>query len=94
MEIPSSFVLGGLTWKVRFVKRLPGKYGDCDLAKQVITIKSTISKELQEQTFCHELVHAILFARGILQENHDEQETDAFATFLHQFFTTAQYDYP
>jgi hypothetical protein len=91
MKIPTSFKLGGLTWKVVLRKRLPGKYGECDLAKTTIYVRNNISQELMEQTFCHELAHAIQFAMGILQENHNEQEIDAFATFLHQFLTSAEY---
>lgn len=92
MKIPTSFQLGGITWKVVLRKRLPGKYGECDLAKTTIYVRENIDQELKEQTFCHELAHAIQFAMGISQENHDEQQIDAFATFLHQFLTSAQYD--
>lgn len=92
MRIPTSFKLGGITWKVVLRKRLPGKYGECDLAKTTIYVKENIDQELKEQTFCHELIHAIMFARGISQEDHNETEVDAFATFLHQFLTSAQYN--
>jgi hypothetical protein len=91
MQIPTSFQLGGITWKVVLRKRLPGKYGECDLSKTTIYIRNNIEKELMEQTFCHELSHAIQFAMGISQEDHNEQTIDAFATFLHQFLTSAKY---
>ncbi len=88
MNIPSSFQLGGITWKVKRVKRLKGKYGDCDLAKTTIRILDTIDEKLKEQTFCHELVHAILFSMG--KADHDEEFTDAFGFMLHQFLNTQE----
>lgn len=90
MHIPNEFQLGGLKWKVVRRKRLPGKYGDCNLAKQEIQILDSLAQEVKEQTFCHELVHAIKFAMGIDQEQHVEQEVDAFAMYLHQYMNTAK----
>jgi predicted SprT family Zn-dependent metalloprotease len=93
MKIPTSFTLGGLTWKVRLMKRLPGRYGECQLSKTTIQLlDKDVTQELQEQTFCHELVHSILFAMGKPQEEHDEHFIDAFATFLHQYMTTAKHE--
>lgn len=90
MQIPSEFQLGGLTWKVRRMKRLPGRYGDCNLGKKTIQILDTLDEDLKEQTFCHELTHAIYFAMGKNQEDHPEEFIDGFAMFLHQFLTTAK----
>lgn len=88
--IPSEFQLGGFTWKVVRRKRLLGKYGDCNLATRTIRILDTIDQPLKEQTFLHELMHAIAFAMGINQEAHNEQEIDAFAMYLHQYMTSAK----
>lgn len=90
MNIPTQFQLGGFTWTVKRVKRLKDKYGDCSLDKQTMRILDTVSPQLKEQTFCHELVHAIKFSMG--EQDHDEVHTDAFATLLHQFLTTAKYE--
>ena len=90
MLIPSSFELGGFKWKVVRRKRLKDKYGDCNLAKLEIQILDTLEQELKEQTFLHELTHAIQFAMGIEQANHNEQFTDAFAMYLHQYMKTAK----
>jgi hypothetical protein len=90
MFIPSEFSLGGLTWTVKRMKRLKGRYGDCNLAKTTIQILDTIPEELKEQTFCHELVHAILVAMGKPTDEHNEEFTDAFAMFLHQYLKTAK----
>lgn len=88
MDIPSEFKLGGLTWKVKRMKQLKGKYGDCQLEKQTIRLLDTLPQELKEQTFCHELVHAIKFAMG--EDDHNEVHTDAFAMYLHQYLNTAK----
>jgi hypothetical protein len=45
--------------------------------------------EMKEQTFCHELVHAIKYMMG--EDDHDEKVVDIFATFLHQYLKTARY---
>lgn len=90
MFIPSEFTLGGLTWKVVMRKRLKGVYGLCDLKKQKIFILDTLPIELKEQTFCHELTHAIQYAMGMHEESHNETYTDAFAMFLHQYLNTAK----
>jgi hypothetical protein len=73
-------------------RRLKGRYGDCDLARSQIQLLSSVDPVIQAQTFCHELGHAISFAMGIDAENHNEQNIDAWATFLHQFMTTAEYE--
>ena len=88
MLIPNEFQLGGLKWKVVRRKRLPGKYGDCNLRKQEIQILDSLTQEVKEQTFCHEAIHAILFAMGKDQEKHEEEYVDAFAMYLHQMLTS------
>ena len=90
MNIPASFKLGGLTWKVVWRKRLKGKYGECVLEKQIIHILEGLPPELTEQTFLHELCHAIHYAMG--KNEHDEEFIDAFATMLHQALTSMQYE--
>ena len=39
-----------------------------------------------EHTFFHELMHALLYARGI--QDHDEEIVDGMAALLHQFMLT------
>ena len=90
MNIPSQFTLGGLVWKVVWRKRIKGKYGECVLHKQTIHLLSGLPPELTEQTFLHELCHAIHYAMG--KNEHNEEFIDAFATMLHQALTTAKYD--
>lgn len=84
MKIPSSFKLGGVTWKVERAP-LNAALGLCYNGKALIQLEKDLPKAVEGQTFCHELVHAIQFAMGRHTEPHDEQFTDAFAVFLHQY---------
>jgi hypothetical protein len=45
-----------------------------------------MNKVFTEQTFCHELVHAIMFSMGHTQ--HEEVFVDAFGQLLHQYERT------
>jgi hypothetical protein len=46
-------------------------------------------QEVKEQTFYHELIHAIFYMLG--KDEHDEKEVDVLATFLHHFIQSAEY---
>jgi len=60
--------------------------GKCDPEKQIISIRMDMNKQTTEQTFYHELVHAIMFTMGRL--NHDEEFVDTFGALLHQYQIT------
>jgi len=83
--LPGSFYLAGFEWTVAFRADM-SEYGRCDPTTQIIYIREGMNRQLTEQTFYHELVHAIMFSMG--QTNHDEVFTDAFGTFLHQYEKT------
>jgi len=88
MRIPNSFILGGYKWQVKYFKqseRACDYFGRCWLEKLTIEIREDIPQELKEQTFLHELCHAIYYAQGKTTEQHDEREIDSFSMFLHQF---------
>jgi hypothetical protein len=84
-NIPTSFYLVGCQWTVKYVEDL-SEYGKCDCATQVIYLRTGMNKNFTEQTFFHELVHAIMFAMG--HTNHDEVFVDAFGALLHQYERT------
>jgi hypothetical protein len=90
MVIPSEFQLGGIKWTVRRMKRLKGKWGDTSILKQEIRILDTLPQEVKEQTFCHELMHAIEIALGHNPDDHDEIAVDARAMYLHQYLNSAK----
>jgi Zn-dependent peptidase ImmA (M78 family) len=83
----TSFELAGFEWRVKYSNDI-SEYGLCNPATQEITIKAGMSKQMTDQTLCHELVHAIMFTMGKLQ--HDEEFTDAFGALLHQYEKTRQ----
>lgn len=89
MKIPKEFELAGITWKVLQDPLLRTEYGYCNQAESIIVLNTnkTINKQLLEQTFMHELVHAILFAMG--HTEHDEKFVDQFGGYLHQYLKTA-----
>ena len=89
MKIPSSFQLAAITWKVEEVDKLIGAYGVTYLQDNVIQVLKDLKPPQKKQTFCHELVHAILFSMG-KELPHDEQFVDAFAHYLHQYLETAK----
>lgn len=86
MKIPNQFQLGGIVWKVRQLDILPGLMGQCDMQKAEIHLLKTLPKQVKEQTFLHELIHALLFATG--KTEHDEVVVDGLAVFLHQFLNS------
>ncbi len=90
MRIPKQFQLGAITWEVVQKDNLLGAYGATYSGKGVVEILSDLPKQIKEQTFCHELVHCILFAMGKPSTEHDEVFVDGFAVFLHQYFNSAK----
>ena len=88
MHIPQEFQLGGITWKVEAAPLLPAHFGECDSAKATVRLDPTLEPQIREQTFCHELVHAILYGMGHPTKAHKEVFVDGFATMLHQFLNT------
>lgn len=88
MKIPKTFVLGGTTWVVEQVETLPGCMGLCNNQEAKISILKSLNKDVKEQTFFHELIHAIMFSMGKPGESHNEEFVDGFGTFLHQFQLT------
>lgn len=88
MKIPKSFSLGAVDWYVEEQSPLPGLFGVCLPDKARICLDADLPQKVREQTFCHEAVHAILFAMG--KTNHDEEFVDAFGVFLHQYLVTAK----
>lgn len=90
MIIPSEFELGGFKWHVRRVKRLKNKWGDTNVSKREIRILDTLDQQVKEQTFCHELMHAIEIALGHNPDDHDEVAIDARAMYLHQYLNSAK----
>ena len=80
--IPKTFDLVGGKWKVKVVPEMTD-LGRCDPSLFTIFIKEGLLPAYAEQTFYHELVHAVMFAMG--KTDHNEEFVEAFGVLLHQF---------
>lgn len=80
--IPKKFTLAGCEWTVVEVEEMED-LGCTNPQTFTITLRKRQNQQSKEQTFCHELVHAIKFTMGLT--DHDEKEVDAFGYLLHQF---------
>lgn len=85
MKIPREFKLGGITWKVEEHPFLPGALGATYGQETTVALLKTLPRQVKEQTYCHELVHCILYSMGVPTAEHDEKFIDGFAVFLHQY---------
>lgn len=82
MKVPNTFQLAGTVWTVEKCDLLEA-LGICMPDDSKILIRRSATKQQQEATFCHELVHAIQFTMG--RHEQDEVFTEGFAQLLHQF---------
>ncbi len=85
--IPNKFTLAGADWKVVYVDTL-NEMGHCNPETHTVALRGGMSKQATEQTFCHELIHALLFTAG--HTNHDEIFVDALGSLMHQWLKTAK----
>lgn len=100
--IPTSFKLGGNTWKVRLYKHLvqigPNNdvqhlYGLCDVESNMIKIARAIdgrvcSEETIYKTFIHEFLHAALYTCGKAYQ--DEELVIGLENMVWQYLRTAR----
>lgn len=77
MRIPKKFKIAGMTWTVKYdtaVTHDEGNFGSTHYASQTIYLDPTISKQKQEQTFLHELMHVVFWHFGLTRLFDDKQE--------------------
>jgi len=85
--VPDSFTLAGTRWEVKR-EMLTGEMGHCSRDEAIIRLNNKLAGQIEESTFYHELVHAVLFSMGKTGDKHDEEFVDLFGAFLHQFMLT------
>lgn len=95
--IPKTFTLGGVTWKVKYKKKILDENrdelrGQCDWDKATIFLSKfdegkPIGDDTLEQTFYHEAIHAMLIVMDHPLK-YDEPFVSTFATLLHQLEKT------
>ncbi len=87
MTIPTSFQIGGRTWRVVYVDSISdddsSTVGLCSPTSSTITIARTVEgqpvdEQQQLQTFVHEFVHACLATTGY----HDLYLSEPFVTAM------------
>ena len=92
---PKAFKLAGHTIAVKLDKDLmtiEDSYGNYSERTSTINLVApgAISKSKIEQTFFHELVHAILDELGELDLSKNERFVDSFSTLLHQAISSGE----
>lgn len=102
IPIPTSFKLGGNTWRVRVVKHIVAigskgevqhLYGDCAIDEQRIRLARSVdgrpcTDEQIQQTFIHEFIHAALYTIG--RKFDDEELVVGLENMVWQLIRTAK----
>ena len=90
--IPKSFTLVNRTYQVKpYPAGLAAELkrtGDCDKDTAQIRIDTSNCQDLQDHTFYHELVHAMLYASTKPKLSTNEDFVDSLGALLHQFMQT------
>ena len=84
MDIPATVNVLGIPYKVEFGGCEPDETGCLSPTRGVMRIREGMGREITEQTFLHELVHAILDQLSRTDEYEDEQLVQGLAIGLHQ----------
>lgn len=58
MRIPKKFISQGLWWTVRYTDDIDNN-GETDYEKQEILIRQSLSQEMKEMVFFHEIGHTL-----------------------------------
>jgi len=90
-----SFELGSVKFNIKVVEEInEGKgLGRTFPAQALITVAKTsynkiLPNDAKEQTFHHELVHAILDTLGYYKLSNNEKFVQSFSVLLHQYMVT------
>lgn len=98
MDIPKSFQLHGQTIDVVYDKQLTNgtdargmsRFRENRIQLQPSTDSVPTPATMQEQTFCHELIHYLLF-HAESKLNEDEKFVNLMGNLLHQALSTMEY---
>lgn len=90
MNIPKSFLLGAIPYTVTIVPHIDKgeSLGVTDADNGIIMVMRDLPRPRKEQTFCHELIHALLDTAGRADLGSDEVLVDVLGTLLHQYMQT------
>ena len=85
MSVIGVVIVGGVTYTAEFVPNLMAKddlWGKVDFFNSSIYIDDSLSESRKEQTFIHELTHAIFLEAGYKEQ--DEDMINRISIVLHQ----------
>jgi len=92
MKIPATFRLVNTLWEVLpmsdEVAEAGDRHGDCDRTRTTIRIHVS-SESDKEDTFCHELAHALLAFTTKPKLSKDEAFVQSLGEVVHQYMTSA-----
>lgn len=77
MKIPKRMNIVGLEWQVDFDAQFCADrsvHGATSSDSQTIKLQPQCSRQLQEQTFIHELLHAVWWSMGLKEHFKDDDE--------------------
>ena len=87
MALPDRIVIDGIEWTVIFDRLPEDQFGECRPGVSTIVIAERLSEQLREQTFWHELIHAIRATRDLPTKNYKEERiAQLFGAALYSFF--------
>ena len=100
MKIPKSFMLHGHKFTVEFMDDLNDEHqliGSINHSSTTIKLQRSCKGYKMEQskiedTFIHEMVHAMMVQIGRNDLNNDEVFITQFSSLLHQAITSMEYD--
>ncbi|MET8824195.1 MULTISPECIES: ImmA/IrrE family metallo-endopeptidase [Bacillati] len=97
MKIPSEIKVAGINYQVSIADHLPSedagyKWGECNYQDAEIRIWNELSDQKKDQTFVHELTHAIFHEAGI--DDQDEDQINRVGMVLYQVLRDNAFHYP
>jgi Zn-dependent peptidase ImmA (M78 family) len=85
MKIPETIKIGNITYEIK-IKKLKKTLGLHKPIKQQIILSENMSEEMTRNTFFHELVHALFFQVGAVNERQNEVLVQSLANELEKLF--------
>ena len=86
--IPSEVLIDGMLWEVKHADLTLRQYGECRPEDCQIVIANRLSHQMADQTFFHEILHAIAATRSF-QEAREKMDEETIASLygpaIHSF---------
>lgn len=79
MKIPESVMINGFVWEVRFDRSVANEgncFGSCHHSTQSIYLDPSTTRQKQEETFLHEVLHAVAWHSGLERRMINAKQND------------------